>query len=107
MAPRNECRNRHPESARRLCRRNELETYRRHRALTRKQVTQLLGLRAASTVSRLETGRIVPSLITALKLEILYRRPVAFLYPALYAALRQALRAQEEGRASEGRKAVA
>src|SRR2546423_5273936 len=74
---------------------NELAMYRVERQLSRKEVKQLLGLHALSSVSRFEEGRILPTLITALKFEILYRHPVAFLFPELYLELRRQLREKE------------
>jgi hypothetical protein len=44
----------------------------------------------------LEQGKIRPTLDVALRLEILYRRPVAYLYPHFYTELRNQLRAEEE-----------
>lgn len=74
---------------------NELMPARRKRGLSRKQVASLLGYRSISTVARLERGVIAPRMRTLLLLEILYRTPVAYLYPRLYAALREELRLKE------------
>ena len=46
-------------------------------------------------LSRYENGRSFPPLLTALRLEIVYRVPVAFLYPDLYMAMREEIRNQE------------
>jgi transcriptional regulator with XRE-family HTH domain len=54
----------------------------------------------------LEQGKIRPTLDVALRLEILYRRPVAYLYGDYYVRLREEVRehesrlAQEHGRAA-------
>jgi transcriptional regulator with XRE-family HTH domain len=50
-----------------------------------KVVARLLGNRSLSIVSEYERGRKLPSLRTALKLELMYKTPLAQLYPGLYA----------------------
>ena len=74
---------------------NHLAAARKERGLTRKQVARLLGYEGTSELSRLESGTRLPHLITALRLEIIYRRPVAFLFPDLYSALRETIRERE------------
>ncbi len=63
--------------------------------LARKKVARILGYTRTSSLIRFENGERLPNLETALKLEILYRRPVAFLFPDLYVALREEIRAAE------------
>lgn len=63
--------------------------------LTRRQVATLIR-RTRSTIQRYEIGTLIPPLMTGLKFEILYRTPVAFLFPAIYGDLRTRLRAQED-----------
>jgi transcriptional regulator with XRE-family HTH domain len=79
---------------------NQLAAARRKRGLSRKQAAQLLGYKGTSEISRLERGTRLPHLITALRLEIIYRTPVAFLFPDLYDSLRQIIRAGEERKQS-------
>jgi transcriptional regulator with XRE-family HTH domain len=67
---------------------------------TQRQVAALLGYHDASDISHYEHGHKLPSLITALKLEIVYRVPVAFLYHDLYLRLRHDIHAKEERRAA-------
>lgn len=62
---------------------------------TQKQVARLLGQRDASMVSHYEHGRALPPLAVALSLEIIYRVPVAFLFPAMYDELKREIREQE------------
>lgn len=57
-------------------------------------------------VSRYERGRSVPPLVTALRLEIIYRIPVAFLFSALYSELKTQIRSQEEQLAGFGQRAL-
>jgi transcriptional regulator with XRE-family HTH domain len=63
---------------------------------TQKQVAQLLGHRDASMISHYEHGRALPPMAVALSLEIVYRVPVAFLFPAMYDELKQLIRRKEE-----------
>ena len=63
---------------------------------SQKQVARLLGHRDASMVSHYEHSRALPPLIVALSLEIIYRTPVAFLFPAMYDELKRQIRDEEE-----------
>jgi transcriptional regulator with XRE-family HTH domain len=74
---------------------NSLILYRRRMGFTQRQVARLLGHRDASMVSHYEHSRAMPPLLVALKLEIIYRTPVAFLFPAVYDELRLDIRNQE------------
>ena len=75
---------------------NNLILYRKRMGFTQKQVARLLGHRDTSMVSHYERGRSLPPLIVALGFEIIFRVPVAFLFPALYDTLKQQIRRQEE-----------
>jgi transcriptional regulator with XRE-family HTH domain len=75
---------------------NDLQIYRNRMRLSRKQVAHLLGHRMTSSLARLELGRSVPSLRTALRLAAIYRVPVDFLYPRLYLNERDEIRRLEE-----------
>jgi transcriptional regulator with XRE-family HTH domain len=63
---------------------------------TQRQVAEILGYHSSTDLSHYEHGRKVPSLVTALKLEVVYRVPVAFLFPELYHELKDQLRDREE-----------
>src|ERR1700704_3260940 len=75
---------------------NRLDIYRRRMRLTPRRVAQLLGHKDASALSIYESGERLPSLVNALKLGIILRVPVEFLFPALYDGLRNQIRAEEE-----------
>jgi transcriptional regulator with XRE-family HTH domain len=75
---------------------NDLVLYRKRMGFTQKQVAALLGQRDTSMISHYEHGRALPPLPVALGLEIIYRTPVAFLFPAMYNDLKQTIRRQEE-----------
>jgi transcriptional regulator with XRE-family HTH domain len=63
---------------------NRLMLYRKRMGLSQKQVASILGLTNLATLSHYERGTSRPSLQRALGLEIVYRVPVAFLFPELY-----------------------
>ena len=75
---------------------NNLVIYRQRIRFTQAQVAQLLGHRDSKRVSNLELGRRLPSLQTSLRLAIIYRVPVDFLYPEMYSAQREQIRAREQ-----------
>ena len=69
----------------------------RHRAgLSQQDVADLVGYHTPGEISRFERGERLPSLVMALKLEIVYHTPVAFIFPDLYLRLREAIRAKQE-----------
>ena len=59
-------------------------------------VSRLLGQQHRSVVSDYERGEHTPSLVNALRLGIILRVPVEFLFPTLYDGLRNQIRAEEE-----------
>jgi len=63
---------------------------------TQKQVAKFLGLVDATMISHYESNRALPPLGVALSFEILYRTPVAFLFPGLHDDLKRTLRQMEE-----------
>ena len=67
-----------------------------------KQVAAILGHGSTSMLSRYESGRSWPPLLTALRLEILYRIPVAFLYSKIYRQLKDEVRNDEDQLAGKG-----
>jgi transcriptional regulator with XRE-family HTH domain len=74
---------------------NDLILYRLRMGFSRKHVAGLLRHGNTSLLAKLEQGRSRPSLDTALKLAIIYRIPVDFLYSHQYRALRENIRSQE------------
>lgn len=81
---------------------NNLVVYRRKMGFTQKHVARLLGHGDASMVSHYEHGRALPPLVVALSLEIIYRTPVAFLFPGMYEGLKQRIRQQEQSLTDPG-----
>lgn len=74
---------------------NDLVQYRKRLRLTQSEAAWLLGWRNIKGIFELETGRKLPTLVTALKLSIIYRVPTEFLYKDLYERLRQQIRTKE------------
>ena len=56
---------------------------RQEAGLRQKSVAKLLGHKSVSTISEYESGRLLPSLATALKLSAIYKRNIRDLYPQL------------------------
>ena len=83
---------------------NDLVLYRRRMGFSQKQVARLIGQRDTSMVSHYEHGRALPPLAVALGLEIIYRVPVAFLFPGMYDELRRKIRHDEESLAGAGQR---
>jgi len=67
---------------------NSLLLYRRRMGFSQKHVSKLLGHRDVDMLSHYENGRFLPPLRTALRLETIYRVPIAFLYGGMYNAIR-------------------
>jgi DNA-binding XRE family transcriptional regulator len=74
---------------------NELSVARISRGLSRKAVAKVLDYSRTTPLTHFEQGSRLPNLTRALQLEIIYRRPVAFLFPELYVSLRNEIRAKE------------
>ena len=74
---------------------NNLLLYRKRSGLSQEQIAKLLDHPDGEMISRYEHGHILPPLATALGLEIIYRIPVAFLFPDLYEELRDQIRGRE------------
>jgi len=85
---------------------NHLALYRRKRGFSQKHVALLIGHKTHSAVSLYEHGRAIPPLITALKLEIVLRTPVAFLFPSLYRDLKETIRGEEDRMAGIGQQVL-
>ena len=66
---------------------NKLWIARKKAGLEQKSVARLMGYKSISPISAYETGRLLPSLSTALRLSIIYNTPLPELYAALYAEI--------------------
>jgi transcriptional regulator with XRE-family HTH domain len=74
---------------------NSLWTYRKKKGLSQKRVAFLLAHKTPSQLSHYEQGAKLPNLANGLKLEIIYRVPVAYLYHQLYNKLREEIFTRE------------
>ena len=83
---------------------NNLVLHRRRMGFTQKQVTRLLGHRDTTMMSHYEHGRAFPPLPVALALEIIFRVPVAFLFPEMYDEIKKHIRQREESLAGDGQR---
>ena len=75
---------------------NNLDLYRRRMRFSAREVSQLLGHAHTSAWSNYERGKRLPSLANALKLGIILRTPVEFLFHGLHDQLHAQIRADEE-----------
>ena len=83
--------------------RNDLRLERRERGLTCKKVALIIG-KSVAQLNRYETGERLPTLITALKLQILYRSQLAGIYSRVYQRLVKDIRSREEAVRSLGKR---
>jgi len=75
---------------------NNLDIYRRRMKFSQSYVAHLLGYKDNSVWSKYERGGRLPSLVNALRLGIIMRVPVEFLFHVLHDDLRDQIRAEEE-----------
>jgi len=75
---------------------NRLRFYRRKNGLSQKRVSRLMGLKTTSSLSHYESGRKVPSLQNAIRLEIVLHTPVAFLFRELSETLKEEIDLRRE-----------
>lgn len=75
---------------------NELVHYRKRMKFTQLRVLSILGWRNKKGLCKIESGEVTPTLATALKLAIIYRVPVEFLFANLYRKLRVQIRSREQ-----------
>jgi transcriptional regulator with XRE-family HTH domain len=75
---------------------NKLLFYRQRLGFTQAQVSILLGHKRPAMLSEYENGRTMPPLPVALKLGIVLRVPVEFLFGDLYQDMREQIREKED-----------
>lgn len=76
--------------------RNRLDEFRRRRQFSTSHVAHLLGHKDSSTFNDYERGDRLPTLINALRLGIILRVPVEFLFGELHDELLADIRSEEE-----------
>lgn len=75
---------------------NCLRLYRKKNGLQQKEVASLMGFKTTTSISHYERGSKFPSLRNALRLEIVYHTPVAFLFRELYEDLKKEIQVRRE-----------
>lgn len=85
---------------------NRLQLFRHKHRLQTEQVAHLLGHRTTSTLEAYERAARLPSFLNALRLSVILRTPVEFLYGELYNSLREVIRAEEERLAAPQQQAL-
>lgn len=63
---------------------------------TQHHVAKILKMNSGSTLSELENGTSMPTLLTALKLAAIYRAPVEALFEEIFLAVREQIRQREQ-----------
>ncbi len=75
---------------------NHLWKYRHRIGYSQTDVAEILGLRNSTQICQWEKGVVMPSLENVIKLSILYRAPVLFLFFPRYMTTKKELRDIEE-----------
>jgi len=83
---------------------NDLVHYRKRMRFTQLQVMSILGWKNKKGLTQIESGKVVPTLTTALKLAIIYRVPVEFLFANFHRRLLQQVRSREQSLAPVGQR---
>ena len=68
-----------------------LRTLRQKSGLTQGEIAEVLGFEAGIAVSRHERSVTVPSLLTALGYEIIFRKPISEIFPGLTQAVEEGI----------------
>lgn len=75
---------------------NQLDIFRHKRRFSMSHVAHLLGHCTTAALSNYERSTRLPSLVTALRLGIILRTPIEFLFGQLHDDLLRQIRAEEE-----------
>lgn len=75
---------------------NQLWEARKKLGYSQAVVAKLLGHKTYTHISDYECGTRIPSLKTALKLEVALCTPIAFLYPSLYNEVKKEINAKRD-----------
>lgn len=85
---------------------SDLVRYRKRLRFTQLQVLSILGWKNKKGLCQIESGKVVPTLTTAMKLAIIYRVPVEFLYSGLHRKLLHQIRGREQSLVPVGQRAL-
>jgi transcriptional regulator with XRE-family HTH domain len=75
---------------------NRVALHRRKLGYSQRRVVRLLGHKSHAALSLYESGKVMPTLATALRLEAILQAPVATLFQDLFEVQRIAARSQQE-----------
>ena len=67
---------------------NRIKQLRMEKGLTQRELAHMMGYQSVSSLSHLEAGHKMPSLTTALKLEVALQRFIGDIFPRLYESVR-------------------
>ena len=67
---------------------NRIRQLRMEKGLTQRELAFIVGYESLSTFAQVEAGRKLPSLATALKLEVALQRLIPDIFPQLYEQMR-------------------
>jgi DNA-binding XRE family transcriptional regulator len=70
---------------------NHLRMHRRKSGLSQRQIGQLLGYHKDAQVSRHESSKAVPLLLSAFGYQVIFREPVHALFPGIYEDVRKSI----------------
>lgn len=63
---------------------NRIKQFRLEKGLTQRELARVLGYKSVSSLSHMEAGKKLPSIRTAIKLEIALQRFIGDIFPRLY-----------------------
>ena len=75
---------------------NRIRQFRMEKGLTQRELARILGYKSVSSLSHLERGCKLPSIKTAMRLEIALQRFIGDIYPRLYGKLRKPVARRRE-----------
>ncbi len=70
---------------------NNIRRFRMERGITQRQLAHIIGYQSVSSLSHLERGRKLPSIQTAMKLEVAFQRLIPDIFPRLYDEVRDSV----------------
>ncbi len=68
---------------------NHIKRFRMEKSLTQRELAHIIGYQSVSSLSHLENGHKLPSIKTAMKLEVAFQRLIPDIFPKLYEAVRE------------------
>ena len=63
---------------------NRIKQLRMEKAMTQRELANIMGYKSVSSLSHIEGGHKLPSIRTVIKLEAAFQRPIRDIYPRLF-----------------------